>query len=64
MIILTSTVAHLEFAVAGKGKGGQSIWGGKFKDEFVEQLRHNQRGILSMAGRKGKPDTNGKCHLF
>ena len=39
------------------GKGGESIWGGKIKDQFDERLRHNKRGIVSMAS-KG-PDTIG-----
>lgn len=25
------------------GKGGESIWGGYFEDEFNESLRHSQR---------------------
>lgn len=33
----------------GTGKGGQSIWGGKFGDEFHPDNRHNKRGIVSMA---------------
>jgi len=33
----------------GTGKGGKSIWGGKFPDEIRENLRHTNRGILSMA---------------
>ena len=41
----------------GTGRGGQSIWGGKFKDEFVASLQHNARGIVSMAN--SGPDTNG-----
>jgi peptidyl-prolyl cis-trans isomerase-like protein 2 len=40
----------------GTGSGGESIFGGPFADEFTPQLRHNERGILSMAN-KGK-DTN------
>jgi len=43
---------------SGSGKGGNSIWGRKFEDEFDPQLRHNQRGMLSMANSR-KPDTNG-----
>lgn len=36
--------------------GGESIWGGAFDDEFHMSLRHNSRGIVSMAN-KG-PNTN------
>ena len=34
---------------SGTGKGGQSIWGGKFNDEISDSLKHNVRGIVSMA---------------
>jgi peptidyl-prolyl cis-trans isomerase-like protein 2 len=37
----------------GTGRGGQSIWGKPFEDEFESPERHNARGILSMAN-KGK----------
>uniref|UniRef100_K3X4J3 Peptidyl-prolyl cis-trans isomerase n=1 Tax=Globisporangium ultimum (strain ATCC 200006 / CBS 805.95 / DAOM BR144) TaxID=431595 RepID=K3X4J3_GLOUD len=40
----------------GTGKGGESIWGGKFDDEFHPQNRHNCRGIVSMANNG--PNTN------
>lgn len=40
----------------GTGKGGESIWGGKFEDEFCPNL-NNFRGALSMANA-GR-DTNG-----
>lgn len=40
-----------------KGRGGESIWGGYFEDEFVEILKH-RRGTLSMANA-GSPNTNG-----
>jgi hypothetical protein len=33
----------------GTGKGGESLWSGKFKDELTNQVSHNARGILSMA---------------
>ncbi|KAJ1504012.1 Peptidyl-prolyl cis-trans isomerase cyp10 [Coelomomyces lativittatus] len=33
----------------GTGKGGQSIWGTLFDDEIRSTLKHNARGILSMA---------------
>ncbi|THD23796.1 Peptidyl-prolyl cis-trans isomerase 3 [Fasciola hepatica] len=41
----------------GTGKNGQSIWKRKFKDEFHESLRHNTRGMVSMANNG--PDSNG-----
>merc|ERR1719203_2610327 len=34
---------------SGTGKGGQSIWGGKFNDEINDSLKHNVRCIDSMA---------------
>ena len=41
----------------GTGRGGSSIWGGKFKDEFVPSLKHDSKGTLSMAN--SGPNTNG-----
>ncbi len=41
----------------GTGRGGQSIWGKPFGDEFVDTLRHTSAGILSMAN--AGPNTNG-----
>eukprot|EP01095_Lingulamoeba_sp_RSL-Kostka_P011581 TRINITY_DN4444_c0_g1_i1.p1 TRINITY_DN4444_c0_g1~~TRINITY_DN4444_c0_g1_i1.p1 ORF type:complete len:164 (+),score=40.76 TRINITY_DN4444_c0_g1_i1:34-525(+) len=41
----------------GTGKGGKSIYNKKFIDEFDPALRHNARGIVSMAN--SGPDTNG-----
>jgi len=40
----------------GTGKGGESIWGGMFDDSFTGELRHDRRGIVSMANRG--PNTN------
>merc|ERR1719461_1911067 len=39
------------------GKGGESIWGGKFQDEIKDDLKHKTRGVLSMAN--SGPNTNG-----
>ena len=41
--------------VHGNGRGGDSIYGGFFRDESFER-RHDARGLLSMAN--GGPDTN------
>ncbi|XP_077986700.1 peptidyl-prolyl cis-trans isomerase-like 3 [Glandiceps talaboti] len=40
----------------GTGKGGRSIWGRKFEDEYVDSLKHNVRGVVSMAN--SGPNTN------
>ena len=40
----------------GTGTGGESLWGGKFEDEFHPDLK-NIRGALSMAN--AGPNTNG-----
>ncbi|EGR33135.1 peptidyl-prolyl cis-trans isomerase, putative [Ichthyophthirius multifiliis] len=41
----------------GTGTGGQSIFGGKFEDEFHHKIKHNKPGILSMAN--SGPNQNG-----
>lgn len=41
----------------GTGRGGESIYGGKFEDELHPELRHTGAGILCMAN-SGR-DTNG-----
>ncbi len=44
----------------GSGKGGTSIWNGVFEDEFHPELKHDQRGIISMANKgANSPNTNG-----
>jgi peptidyl-prolyl cis-trans isomerase-like 3 len=43
-------------APSSNPKGGSSIWGEPFEDEIRPTLRHNARGIVSMAN-KG-PATN------
>lgn len=41
----------------GTGKGGESIWGGKFNDEVHPDEKHTVRGVVSMAN--SGPNTNG-----
>mmetsp|Transcript_963 Transcript_963/g.1167 ORF Transcript_963/g.1167 Transcript_963/m.1167 type:complete len:188 (-) Transcript_963:208-771(-) len=41
----------------GTGRGGESIYGGKFEDEITRNLKHTGAGIVSMANA-GK-NTNG-----
>ena len=40
----------------GTGRGGRSIYGAPFEDEFVASLRHSEPGVVSMANRG--PNTN------
>ena len=41
----------------GTGRGGESIWGGKFKDEFDSSVTFDKPFILAMAN--SGPNTNG-----
>ena len=41
----------------GTGRGGESIWGKPFKDEFTSKAMFNRAGILAMAN--AGPNTNG-----
>jgi len=41
----------------GTGRGGASIWGGKFEDEITRDLKHTGSGIICMAN--SGPNTNG-----
>jgi peptidyl-prolyl cis-trans isomerase-like 1 len=41
----------------GTGRGGESIFGGKFQDEILPELKHTGAGILSSAN--SGPNSNG-----
>ncbi len=41
----------------GTGRGGESLWGQDFEDEFSASLKFDKPGILAMANRG--PGTNG-----
>ena len=41
----------------GTGRGGESLWGGKFKDEFHAKAKFNRPGVLAMANAGA--NTNG-----
>ena len=42
---------------SGTGRGGQSIYGGKFEDEISRNLKHTGAGVCAMAN--SGPNTNG-----
>ena len=46
----------------GTGRGGASIWGGKFPDEIRDTLKHTNRGVMSMAN--SGPNTNASQFFF
>ena len=41
----------------GTGRGGESLWGGKFEDEVTAQVQFDRKGLLAMAN--AGPNTNG-----
>lgn len=41
----------------GTGRGGESIWGGKFNDEISDKVQFDSPGIVAMAN--AGPNTNG-----
>ena len=41
----------------GTGRGGESLWGGKFEDEVTPDLKFDRKGLLAMAN--AGPGTNG-----
>ncbi|HQP10603.1 MAG TPA: peptidylprolyl isomerase [Candidatus Omnitrophota bacterium] len=41
----------------GTGRGGESLWGGKFEDEVTPELAFDRKGLLAMAN--AGPNTNG-----
>ena len=41
----------------GTGRGGESLWGGKFEDEVTPEIAFDRKGLLAMAN--AGPNTNG-----
>ena len=41
----------------GTGRGGESLWGGKFADEVTPDMKFDRPGLLAMAN--AGPNTNG-----
>ncbi|MCR4336238.1 MAG: peptidylprolyl isomerase [Candidatus Omnitrophica bacterium] len=41
----------------GTGRGGESLWGGKFEDEVKPNVKFDRKGLLAMAN--AGPGTNG-----
>ena len=41
----------------GTGRGGESLWGGKFEDEVTPNLKFDRKGLLAMAN--AGPNTDG-----
>ncbi len=41
----------------GTGRGGESLWGGTFEDEFSPNVKFDRKGLLAMAN--AGPGTNG-----
>jgi peptidyl-prolyl cis-trans isomerase-like protein 2 len=42
----------------GSGRGGQSIWGKPFNDEFDGPEKHDRRGVISMANKGANTNTS------
>jgi peptidyl-prolyl cis-trans isomerase-like protein 2 len=47
----------------GTGRGGESVWGKNFDDEFDGPYKHDARGTLSMAN-KGKNTNSSQLYVF
>lgn len=47
----------------GTGRGGSSIWGKNFEDEFEGPLKHDGRGVVSMAN-KGKNTNSSQFFIL
>ena len=46
----------------GTGRGGSSFWGKNFNDELEGPLKHDGRGMLSMAN-KGKNTNSSQLYV-
>lgn len=54
--MILQVLYFFKYIFIGTGKGGECIYGKYFEDEIVPEIKHDRRGIVSMAN-SGK-DTN------
>ena len=57
VLSLVKSYVYIIIISVGTGRGGESVYGGRFEDEIRSDLKHTGAGVLSMAN--SGPNTNG-----